>query len=83
MAQDKTGQSSRYRITELCGLTKLLERHPYDLSGGEQQRLGLARVLIGMPDVILMDEPTKGMDAEFKQTFAEILRKLQMQGCTM
>lgn len=83
VAQDKTGQSSRYRITELCGLTKLLERHPYDLSGGEQQRLGLARVLIGMPDVILMDEPTKGMDAEFKQTFAEILRKLQMQGCTI
>lgn len=81
--QDKTGQSSRYRIAELCGLTKLLERHPYDLSGGEQQRLGLARVLIGMPDVILMDEPTKGMDAEFKQTFAEILRKLQMQGCTI
>ena len=35
------------------------------------------------PDVILMDEPTKGMDAEFKQTFAEILRKLQMQGCTI
>lgn len=83
VAQDKTGQSSRYRIAELCGLTKLLERHPYDLSGGEQQRLGLARVLIGMPDVILMDEPTKGMDAEFKQTFAEILRKLQMQGCTI
>ena len=83
VAQDKTGQSSRYRIAELCGLTKLLERHPYDLSGGEQQRLGLAKVLIGMPDVILMDEPTKGMDAEFKQTFAEILRKLQMQGCTI
>lgn len=83
VTQDKTGQSSRYRIAELCGLTKLLERHPYDLSGGEQQRLGLARVLIGMPDVILMDEPTKGMDAEFKQTFAEILRKLQMQGCTI
>lgn len=83
VAQDKTGQSSKYRIAELCGLTKLLERHPYDLSGGEQQRLGLARVLIGMPDVILMDEPTKGMDAEFKQTFAEILRKLQMQGCTI
>ena len=83
VTQDKTGQSSRYRIAELCGLTKLLERHPYDLSGGEQQRLGLARVLIGMPDVILMDEPTKGMDAEFKQTFAEILRKLQIQGCTI
>lgn len=83
LAQDKTGQSNRYRVAELCGLIKLLERHPYDLSGGEQQRLGLARVLIGMPDIILMDEPTKGMDAEFKQTFAEILGKLQMQGCTI
>lgn len=82
MALDKTKQT-RYQIAELCGLTELLDRHPYDLSGGEQQRLGLARVLIGMPDVILMDEPTKGMDAEFKRTFAEILRKLQLQGCTI
>ena len=71
------------RIVELCGLREFLDRHPYDISGGEQQRTALARVLLTQPDVLLLDEPTKGFDAEFKVTFALILRRLAAQGVTI
>ncbi len=68
------------RVVTLCSLADFLDRHPYDLSGGEQQRAALAKVLLTRPDVLLLDEPTKGFDAEFKVTFAAILRKLAAQG---
>ena len=71
------------RITELCGLREFLDRHPYDISGGEQQRSALAKVLLTQPDILLLDEPTKGFDAEFKVTFALILRRLAAQGVTI
>ncbi len=71
------------RITELCGLREFLDRHPYDISGGEQQRSALAKVLLTSPDILLLDEPTKGFDAEFKETFAFILRRLVAQGVTI
>ena len=71
------------RIVELCGLREFLDRHPYDISGGEQQRTALAKVLLTQPDILLLDEPTKGFDAEFKVTFATILRKLTAQGVTI
>ena len=67
-------------IARLCGLTGLLERHPYDLSGGEMQRAALAKVLLLEPRILLLDEPTKGMDGEFKRQFAEILRALCARG---
>jgi len=70
-------------VIELCQLDELLERHPYDLSGGEQQKLALAKVLLLRPEILLLDEPTKGLDAEFKQVFAEILRNLKSQGITI
>ncbi|MGN8874349.1 ECF transporter S component [Pseudoflavonifractor sp. HCP28S3_F10] len=68
------------RVVRLCRLEELLDRHPYDLSGGEQQRAALAKVLLLDPDILLMDEPTKGLDAEFKLTFAEILQTLLRRG---
>ena len=69
-------------VTAVCRLGEMLDRHPYDLSGGEQQRAALAKVLLLEPDILLMDEPTKGLDAEFKQTFAEILQTLLSRGVT-
>ncbi len=71
------------RIVELCGLREFLDRHPYDISGGEQQRTALGKVLLTAPDILLLDEPTKGFDAEFKVTFALILRRLLSQGVTI
>ncbi len=79
--EEKDGQISR--VVKLCELSAFLDRHPYDISGGEQQRTALAKVLLTSPDVLLLDEPTKGFDAEFKVSFANILKKLLKQGVTI
>ncbi|MBQ3357221.1 MAG: ATP-binding cassette domain-containing protein [Clostridia bacterium] len=70
-------------VTRLCKLEGLLERHPYDLSGGEQQRTALAKVLLSASDILLLDEPTKGCDAAFKTSFGELLRALVREGKTV
>ena len=71
------------QAVSLCRLTELLDRHPYDLSGGEQQRAALCKVLLLDPEILLLDEPTKGLDAEFKQELASILRALTAGGVTI
>ncbi len=68
---------------ESCDITEILESHPYDLSGGEQQRAALAKILLKKPGIILLDEPTKGMDAPFKNVFANILKGLKKAGVTI
>lgn len=70
-------------MAALCRIDTLLESHPYDLSGGEQQRAALAKVLLMSPRILLLDEPTKGLDAHFKTLFADILGKLQKDGVTI
>ncbi len=70
-------------IIKLCRLEDLLDRHPFDLSGGEQQRAALAKILLTSPDILLLDEPTKGLDADFKREFAQILHQLTARGATV
>ena len=66
-----------------CQIESLLGSHPYDLSGGEQQRAALAKVLLTQPKLLLLDEPTKGIDSFFKEILAQILCKLKKQGVTI
>ena len=65
------------------GVTDLAERHPYDLSGGEKQKVALAKVLLTRPKIVLLDEPTKGLDAYSKRQFAEVMAKLKADGKTV
>lgn len=64
-------------------MTSLMSRHPYDLSGGEQQRLALLLLLKREPDILLLDEPTKGLDEEAKQALQVLFAELQREGKTI
>lgn len=64
-------------------MTELLDKHPYDLSGGQQQIAALAKVLAAKPELLLLDEPTKGLDAAAKLGFAAVLRSLKAKGITI
>lgn len=70
-------------VAEKLGITHLLDSHPYDLSGGEQQKAALAKILLMHPKILLLDEPTKGLDALSKQTLAGILSDLKKDGKTI
>ena len=70
-------------IASLCRINDILYSHPYDISGGEQQRVALAKILLQNPDIILLDEPTKGLDAHFKIILGEIINKLKADGKTV
>lgn len=77
LKQDETSLQS---VIEQMNIFDLLERHPFDLSGGEQQRAAIAKILLTDPDILLLDEPTKGMDADFKENFGKLLKNLALDG---
>lgn len=81
-SKDEAGK----KIAAICGelsITEVLSRHPYDISGGEGQRAALAKILLTEPKILLLDEPTKGIDAFAKQTLMAILRRLSEGGVTV
>lgn len=76
-------ESKIERLTVDLGISELLNRHPYDLSGGELQKAALACVLLQEPKVLLVDEPTKGLDPVAKRHFGERLTRLHEKGITI
>lgn len=70
-------------LAEKLGIKDLLENHPYDLSGGEIQKCALGKVLISEPKILLLDEPTKGVDAYSKLSLSKILQEIKSNGVTI
>lgn len=70
-------------VAKLVRIEDLMDMHPYDLSGGEQQRAALAKVLLMEPEILFLDEPTKGLDNEFKYKFSGVLKDLTARGVTV
>ncbi|HHY74415.1 MAG TPA: ATP-binding cassette domain-containing protein [Bacillus bacterium] len=79
---ENSHQALEERI-EFFSLQKLLDKHPYDLSGGERQKLALACILLKNPQILLIDEPTKGLDPSFKQDVGTLLKELQLKGISI
>ena len=59
---------------------KKKDSHPFDLSVGQQQRLAIGKVLLLKPDVLMLDEPTKGIDGEFKKKLAVMFDEMKRAG---
>ena len=76
-------QEAVQEIAVRLQLETLLQQHPYDLSGGEQQRLAIAKILLLGPEILLMDEPTKGLDCQRKKELADIMTELKAEGITI
>ncbi len=64
-------------VSEKLGITHLLDKNPYDLSGGEQQKCAIAKMLLLQPKILLMDEPSKAMDSFAKESLSEIIKMLK------
>ena len=77
------GIAPQPKIDELCaqmGIEDLLDREPVDLSGGERQKCALCKLLLTSPRLILLDEPTKGMDAAYRSGLVKTVRGLAQKG---
>ncbi len=80
---ENEGKEKIAAITEKLGIDALLDSHPFNLSGGEQQKAAFAKILLMEPRILLLDEPTKGIDAYSKKILGKMLKGLQKEGITI
>ena len=78
--RNKLEPSKLDEIVSLMEIGSIIDRNPYDISGGELQRAAIAKLLLLEPSVLFLDEATKGMDAFFKEKFGVLLRRLTSRG---
>ena len=83
--QKSCGYSDGEVQAALCaiGLDAARDAHPFDLSGGQQQLLALAKLLLAQPRLLLLDEPTKGLDSESKVAVAQLIERFVAGGNTV
>jgi peptide/nickel transport system ATP-binding protein len=78
-----TSQERQARVLELLDLTQLsrelLDSYPHELTGGEQQRVGIARAISTKPDLVVLDEPTSALDISVRAEIIKLLRELQRE----
>jgi energy-coupling factor transporter ATP-binding protein EcfA2 len=77
------GPDRAHRTLERLGLAAFAKRHPRDLSSGEREQLAIATVLAVEPDLLVLDEPTRGVDPERKQSLAALLRSDARERATL
>ena len=70
-------------VLELVGLKDKMKNRPSELSGGEQQRVSLARALVNNPEIIIADEPTGNVDPEMSHEIIELLNEINATGTTV
>ena len=72
-----------YELLDYFNIQKLINNHPYDCSGGEQQRIAFIKAILEQPDIMILDEPNKGLDPISNHLFAKKLRELNEAGTTI
>lgn len=80
------GRKEALEVLETLGLPRdeaFLARHPYDVSGGQEELLAIAKLLLTKPEILLLDEPTTGLDRSSKRRLAAALQKVQEAGTTI
>jgi cell division transport system ATP-binding protein len=82
-ADTKTVRSKTWNVLKSVGLVKKKDSYPSQLSGGEQQRVSIARALVNNPDLILADEPTGNLDSEISKEILGLFEEMNQQGKTI
>ncbi|HEY5576572.1 MAG TPA: energy-coupling factor transporter ATPase [Clostridiaceae bacterium] len=78
-----TDYSSIEEVLKELDLEGVRDKNPRDLSGGERQRVAIASVLVNKPSILLLDEPTRGLDSQLKLQLGKLLAKLNSEGMTI
>jgi putative ABC transport system ATP-binding protein len=75
----KNGRSRAVELVERVGLSDRLRHRPTELSGGQAQRVAIARSMVNSPSLILLDEPTGAVDTETAQQLVDLLKRLNKE----
>ena len=76
-------KANALRLLQRVGMGDRLDHYPSQLSGGEQQRVTIARALVNSPSILLLDEPTGDLDSKNTETIMRLLIGLNLEGVTM